>query len=129
MRMDYSRVINKLTESYTRQHERYMELHVIVQKILGQIAISRGDFSGVMGLFEKKQQLLDVIEKEREAIKPDIEYWQNEKKFITASEAVTRLNTILAETESSIKSFLEAEDQLQRYLEHHLPQKGNPSTT
>ena len=129
MRMDYSRVITKLTESYTRQHERYMELHVIVQKILGQIAISRGDFSGVMGLFEKKQQLLDVIEKEREAIKPDIEYWQNEKKFITASEAVTRLNTILAETESSIKSFLEAEDQLQRYLEHHLPQKGNPSTT
>ena len=52
--MDYSELMQTLTQSYSRQIERYKELQVIVQKILGQIAVSRGNFSGVMGLFEKK---------------------------------------------------------------------------
>ncbi len=127
--MEYSELIQTLTQSYSRQIERYKELQVIVQKILGQIAVSRGNFSGVMRLFEKKQHLLEIIEQEREQVKNDAELWQKEKDQIPTSESTAGLNAVLAETELAIKAFLETEDQLQKCLEHHMAEKGNSSTT
>ncbi len=127
--MEYSELIQTLTQSYSRQIERYKELQVIVQKILGQIAVSRGNFSGVMGFFEKKRHLLEIIEQEREQVKTDAELWQKEKGRIPASESTAGLNAVLAETELAIKEFLETEDQLQKCLEHHMAEKGNSSTT
>jgi len=127
--MDYGELIQTLTQSYSRQVERYKELQVIVQKILGQIAVSRGNFSGVMGFFEKKQHLLEIIEQEREQVKNDAELWQKEKDQIPTSESTAGLYAVLAETELAIKAFLETEDQLQKCLEHHMAEKGNSSTT
>lgn len=127
--MDHSIQVEELTQSYTRQLERYKELKVIVQKILGQIALSRGNFSGVMGLFEEKQRLLELIDRERENMKDSAEIWQKEKNQIPSSEHTARLDAVLAETEEAIKSFLEIEDQLKKYLERTMDGKGNKATS
>ncbi len=118
--MDYSILVEGLIQSFSCQVELYKKLIVIVQKVLGQIAISRGDFSSVMGLFEEKQKLLEKIEKERDRSKKSVEIWQKEKDRIPDSEQTARLDTILAEAEKVIKDFLEIEDQLKKYLEHNM---------
>ena len=127
--MDYSKLIEELTQSFTSQIEIYKQLQVIVQKILGQIALSRGDFSGVMGLFEEKQKLLEKIEKERENSYKSVETWQKEKDTIPHSDERDHLDRTLAETEKVIKDFLETEDQLKKYLEHNMNSKGNTTGT
>jgi hypothetical protein len=127
--MDYSELIEELTQSFTCQIEIYKQLQVIVQKILGQIALSRGDFSGVMGLFEEKQKLLEKIEKERVSTNKNVEIWQKEKENIPLTNERELLDKILAETEKVIKDFLVAEDQLKTYLEHNINSKGNTSGT
>ena len=127
--MDYSILIEGIIQSYTAQVELYKKLKIVVQKILGQIAISRGDFSSVMGLFEEKQKLLEKIEKERDNSKKSVEIWQKEKGSIPDSEQTARLDTILAEAEKVIKDFLEIEDQLKKYLEHNMNNKGNNINT
>ena len=127
--MDYSKLIEELTQSFTSQIEIYKQLQVIVQKILGQIALSRGDFSGVMGLFEEKQKLLEKIEKERENSYKSVEMWQKEKDTIPHSDERDHLDRTLAETEKVIKDFLETEDQLKKYLEHNMNSKGNTTGT
>ena len=127
--MDYSKLIEELTQSFTSQIEIYKQLQVIVQKTLGQIALSRGDFSGVMGLFEEKQKLLEKIEKERENSYKSVETWQKEKDTIPHSDERDHLDRTLAETEKVIKDFLETEDQLKKYLEHNMNSKGNTTGT
>ncbi len=127
--MDYSILIEELTQSFTNQIKVYEQLQVIVQKILGQIALSRGDFSGVMGLFEEKQKLLEKIEKERENSNKSVEIWQKEKDNIPPSDEKDQLDRTLAETEKVIKDFLATEDQLKKYLEHNMDSKGNTAGT
>ena len=126
--MSYTEIIDTLIQSYTSQREWYKELHIIVQKILGQMVLSRGDLSGVMHLFKQKQRLLEAIQNERERVKNESAVWQKEKDQIPASESTHCLNTILTETEEAIKVFLETEDQLQKYIEHCMAEKGNSST-
>ena len=121
--MDYTILVEGLIQSFSIQVELYKKLKVVVQKVLGQIAISRGDFSSVMGLFEEKQKLLEKIEKERERSKKSVEIWQKEKDSIPDSEQTARLDTILAETEKVIEDFFEIEDQLKKYLEHNMNSK------
>lgn len=127
--MDYSELIKELTQSFTNQIETYKKLQVIVQKILGQIALSRGDFSGVMRFFEEKQKLLIEIEKERENTRKSVEIWQKEKDSIPHSDEREHLDRTLAETEKAIKDFLAMEDQLKKYLEHSVTSKGNTAGT
>ena len=127
--MDYTELIEELTQSFTSQIEIYKQLQVIVQKILGQIALSRGDFSGAMGLFEEKQKLLEKIEKERVRTNKNVEIWQREKESIPLSNEREHLDKTLAETEKVIKDFLEAEDQLKKYLERNMNSKGNTTGT
>ena len=121
--MDCSLLVEGLIQSFTSQVELYKKLIVIVQKILGQMAISRGNFSSVMGFFEEKQKLLEQIEKERDRSKKSVEIWQKEKERIPDSEQTAHLDTILAETEKVIKEFLDIEDQLKKYLEHNMNKK------
>ncbi len=127
--MDYSPLIDDLIQSYSGQLGRYNELKILGQQILGQMALSRGDFSGVMRFFEKKQKLLKLIEEEREGAKDNIARWQKEKNSIPPSEKTARLDAVLADTEKAIKEFLETEDELKKFLEHTLAGNGNGSTT
>jgi len=114
--MNYSSLIEELTQSYSRQIEWYVQLKILVQKILGQITLSRGDLAGVMALFSEKQDLLDKITRERDATKSSIETWQRDKDTIPSSASTVTLDAILQETELAIKAFLDSEDQLKKYL-------------
>lgn len=125
--MDYSVLIGELTGSYARQVEWYNQLKITVQKILGQIAVSRGTMTGVMGLFEEKKRLLENIERERAQSKGNTELWVQVKKELAGSESAGRLDSILADTEKAIREFLETEEQLKKYLEHYMTGKGNTS--
>lgn len=125
--MDYPILIEELTQSYSRQIEWYTKLETIVQKILGQVVLSRGDFSTVMGLFEEKKRLLETITQERESMKNNVEIWQKEKSQIPPSESTAKLNAVLSDAERAIKTFLDTENQLKKYLEHNMVGKGNNS--
>ncbi len=125
--MDYTTLIEELIQSYTRQNEWYSQLTILDQKILGQIAMSRGDLSGVMVLFKEKQELLDVITQERDNTKNQIEVWQKDKGVIPTSESTVKLDAVLQETETAIKKFLDIEDQLKKYLET-LTENGKKET-
>lgn len=114
--MDYSTLIEELTQSYTRQNEWYSQLTTLVQKILGQITLSRGDLSGVMPLFKEKQELLDTIIQERDRTKDHIEIWQKDKGNIPSNDSTERLDLVLQKTEKEIKAFLASEEQLKKYL-------------
>jgi hypothetical protein len=127
--MDYTPLIDDLIQSYSKQLGRYNELKILGQQILGQMALSRGDFSGVMGFFEKKQKLLKQIEEERKGANDNIARWQKEKNSIPPSENTARLDAVLADTEKAIKDFLDTEDELKKFLEHTLAGNGNGSTT
>ncbi len=125
--MNYTKIIEKLIQSYLLQIEHYTELKHLVQTTIGKIVLSRGDLSGVMSLFSEKQKLLDLITKERNNTKDQIMIWQDKKAVIPRSELTEKLNTILAEAEDVIKEFLEAESQLQKHLENII-KKGAVTT-
>lgn len=124
---DFSTIVDQLTRSYTRQLARYKELQLIVQKIVGRIALTRGDISQVMELFTQKQKLLASIEQDRESIKTHGEIWQHQKESIRRTTDTGQLEAILAEVESAIKAFLETEDQVKTCLEHVMAEKRNPT--
>ena len=123
MHMDFTVLIDDLFQSYSRQLEYYQELKVLVQKITGQLAMSRGDLAPVMTLFNTKKKILDDIERERELVKEPAAVWQEHKAKCASHEAAAQLDKVLAETEQAIKLFLESEDQLQTYLEHAMADK------
>jgi len=123
--MDYSNLIDELIRSYTSQIELYRKLEIVVQKIIGQVAVSRGDYSSVMRLFEEKQKLVRSIEAEREQVKGSRELWQKEKELVPETGGCLKLDSVLAEAEEVIREFLEAEEQLKTYLEHNISAAGN----
>jgi len=114
--MIYSTLIDELTKSYSRQIDGYTLLKTIGQKILGRIALSRGDLAGVLPLFEEKQKILEIITKERENIKEYSEKWQKEKKNIPQSESTQKLDTILEQAQQAILLFLQTEEQLAKFI-------------
>ncbi len=115
--MNYTTLLETLTNSYTRQSDWYEQLKVLVQKILGSIAVNRGDVASVMGLFNEKKELLEKITQEREDVKENIALWQKEKNNIPSSPATETFDTVLVRTEQVIKEFLELEDRLKKYLQ------------
>jgi hypothetical protein len=127
--MDNTALIGELTESYTRQVQWYIQLKIIVQRILGQIALSRGDMSRVMALFQEKMRLLDTIEKERGKTQKYNEQWQRVKKELSGSEPAKHLDLVLANAEKAIREFLEMEEILKKNLEHYMTREGTIRTS
>ena len=111
-----SLIVDELSASFRRQAEAYRRLRSIVQKILGKLALSRGDVAGAMKLFAEKQAVLDEISVEKKAHLLSCEVWQNSKEQIASMVSVERLNDALDDVEKSIKDFLASEDQLGTYL-------------
>jgi hypothetical protein len=116
--MDDITIISLLSTSYSRQLRLYEELILLVNKTVGQLALSRGNVAAVMGDFDKKQKLIDAIADERSKISAPAELWHKRKHDVAPSPALIELENLLAKTERAIKAFLEVEDQLKRYLEH-----------
>jgi hypothetical protein len=116
--MDDSALISALVASYERQLALYEELATVVQKTLSQVILTRGDVSGLMGNFERKQKLLDRILKERADVQPLVVQWQERKAGIPQSGRTMRLDALLSKIQSVIRGFLDNEEQLKKYLEH-----------
>ncbi|MBD3390884.1 MAG: hypothetical protein GF418_02500 [Chitinivibrionales bacterium] len=117
-------LVVELTRSYTLQAELYRKLSDLVQKIYGQLVLSRGDLSRVLPLFEEKQKLLNAITAERGRTQEPADRWQREKGSVPRSEATDRLDTVLARVETTIRGFLETEQQLEHYLKHLADTEG-----
>lgn len=111
-------MISSLLASYRRQLVLYKNLTAIVQKTLSQVVLTRGDVSGLKTSFEKKQLILDDIVKERTASEECVKLWQVRKNGIAQSAQSKELDSVLQATQSAIGEFLEAEEQLKKYLEH-----------
>lgn len=116
--MDDTTLISELVASYKRQLSLYEELASVVQKTLSQVILTRGDVSGLMGNFAQKQKLLDGILKERANAQPLVTQWQERKAAIPPDGRTARLDALLQKTQSVIRGFLDAEEQLKKYLEH-----------
>jgi hypothetical protein len=115
--MDDVTLVSTLSESYQRQLLWYMELADLVQKIMSQLILSRGNVAGVMEYFSRKQKIFDMIVEERNSISEQSILWQDRKHGLAGSEDVDNLNTLFDSTACAIKKFLEIEDQLKTYLE------------
>ena len=120
MNIDDTSLVRELTESFSSQVNTYCELKALVQKMMGKLILSRGDFTGLMGSMEQKKRLLDSIEHERLLHNNAIIQWQQRKRSIESSPEVNALDEILAHTGSVIKEFIDEEDQLQSYLERFI---------
>jgi hypothetical protein len=122
--MNYTNLLNELIRSYSSQMRDYRQLHALGQKMLGKLTLSRGDMSGIMGLFEQKQVLLASIERQRDAVSESAAVWRREKVAIPPGRLSAQLDSILDQIQLAIQEFLETEDQLKRHLEHALSGKG-----
>jgi multidrug resistance efflux pump len=123
--VDTTSLIATLAASYRRQLEMYRTLTALVQKTLSQVVLSRGDVSGVMDSFSRKQELIDAIVNERENIGDCVVLWQERKAGLKQSPQSQELDELLKATQLVIKEFLEYEEQLKKYLEH-VTKKGSP---
>jgi hypothetical protein len=120
------RTVTALIGSFSRQQKLYRSLCDIVHKILSQLVLTRGDVSSVMTLFEQKQNILAAIEKERSENTDAVEAWQQKKN--SQESPSQELESVLAEMQHVIKEFLDAEDQVKRYLEHMVHKEGTSSS-
>ena len=116
--MDDATLISELVASYKRQLALYEELSSVVQKTLSQVILTRGEVSGLMGNFTRKQELLDGILKERANSQPFVTLWQERKAGVRQDSRTALLDGLLSKTQTVIREFLEAEEQLKKYLEH-----------
>jgi hypothetical protein len=112
-----SKCVVELTGSFCLQAELYGKLNDCVHRMYGSLVLSRGDLSQVMGMFDEKQRLVNAISSERERIRDSVEVWQNSKMSRSESREAAGLSEALEKTEAAIKSFLDIERQLERYLQ------------
>jgi hypothetical protein len=115
--MDDSTCIRLLSASFSKQLQWYEELSRIVQRTLSQLVLSRGDVRSVMASVLEKRKIVDMIAREREKIRETANFYRQRKDQIQSSLLKNDLDRLLAKSESAIKEFLDAEDQLKRYLE------------
>jgi hypothetical protein len=115
---DHARLVDELEASFRTQIAWYEKLKAIVEKILSQVILSRGDMSAVKNLLTQKRDCLEAITRERERVRESTREWIALKASIPHTAAVMRLETVLADTERVIREFLETESQLQKCLEH-----------
>jgi succinate dehydrogenase flavin-adding protein (antitoxin of CptAB toxin-antitoxin module) len=124
--MDNRELIRKLIESYKQNYTLYKKLNELVQKSLSTLVLSRGVVEGVMGLFAQKEALLKEIDTRRGEADRYVQMWKERKETIAESEDTRELDEILAKTQQEIASFLNAETQIQKYLEQAM-RKGKNS--
>jgi hypothetical protein len=122
--MDDALIISQLTDSYSRQVAWYRDLSALVQKTLSQLVLSRGNVAGVMANFEKKQRIFSQIAAERLRISDVAAQWQVRKASVTSCAGADALNGLLGTAQTTIREFLDAEDQLKKYLEHIARPRG-----
>ncbi len=118
--MNQTELIDRLTESFTKQTDWYRRLNDLGQQILGRIVLSRGDLSGVMPLFEEKRRLLDEIMLERHNIQGGVDAWQEMKPHLKRSSEADALDEILGRAETAIFDFMKSEEQLSKRLQHYI---------
>jgi hypothetical protein len=116
--MDDTTLISALTLSYERQLSLYRDLAVLVQKTLSQVILTRGEIGGCKENFSQKQVILECILKERAEAEPLVAQWQARKAQVKNDDGATRLDSLLSKTQAAIREFLDAEEQLKKYLEH-----------
>lgn len=121
---EYQSLVDTLTDSFTRQNALYEKLERLVQRMLNQVVLSRGDLTGVMPLFAEKQRLMEAITHERERTGAQSGRWQREKGGCPSSVDTGALDGVLAETEKVIGRYLQGEEQLRTYLAHLMPREG-----
>ena len=110
------KIVDKIINSYNTQIVIYKELQLIVQKILGKLALCGGDIGSVMGMFTEKQQLLEKTIKYREDIKDELLFWSSQKDKPENEIYSKKLDAVLALVEREIGNFIRLEDQLQFYF-------------
>ncbi|NLE01174.1 MAG: hypothetical protein GX640_15000 [Fibrobacter sp.] len=110
-------LIQDLTEMFNSQLFRYRELRDLVRKALGRLVLSRGDMAAVMAGLEKKKKILELIEQERIQYAGLISRYQERKAFFKDEPLVDTLNTVLDNTGTAIREFLDEEEQLKKYIE------------
>lgn len=111
-------LIKELITVFSSQLTHYRELRDLVRKILSRVILSRGDITGVIAGLEKKKKLLDQIEAERLNSSELIAKWQERKSCFEKDGSVAALNSVLDQTESTIREFLDEEEQLKKYIEN-----------
>ena len=114
---DYKIVIAALRASFERQLSVYAELRDAARSSLSKLVLSRGDAGVMIAGVEKKARLLEQIDRERESIAEEIEYWQENRQNLARDRDAASLNEILARTETVIKEFLTEEEKLRQYVE------------
>jgi hypothetical protein len=110
-------LIQTLSESFRGQLKRYIGLRDVVRQLLSRIVLSRGDLSQISDGLQKKKELLEAIEAERQQIAEKVEEWQSRKNSISRSEDTDQLEHILEQVTDAIREFLSEEEQLRKYIE------------
>jgi hypothetical protein len=116
--MTDAEMLDALIISYKKQLLSYKDMAAIVQKTLSQVVLSRGDIASVMANMTEKQKHLDRIVKERDSINTFVKDWQKRKQAIGINQKTIELDDLLSQIQTAIRTFLESEEQLKKYLEH-----------
>jgi hypothetical protein len=117
-------IIRELCDSYRLQLGFYKGLSKTVQRILSKLILSRGDLSALKNDFAEKKHFLDLIEAERLKTAPQVKIWQETKSQSKKNKEALELDGILNETETTIKTFLDGEEQLKKHLERILRKRS-----
>ncbi|HEX2955393.1 MAG TPA: hypothetical protein VHO70_01100 [Chitinispirillaceae bacterium] len=110
-------IVRELTDTFNYQVRMYRELTLLVQKMIGNMVLSRGDMSGLLSSMEKKKKMLELIEIERHSHSDAIMRWQLLKNNVTMTSEVSVLEKVLEDTGCAIKEFINEEEQLRTYIE------------
>ncbi len=113
---DVLQLIDRLKKTCSDQVKYYEKLIDIVQRISGQLAVSRGDLSGVMPLFEEKKKILNSVIELKNSSSEDIKKWCSIKDEIDSEGDAEELNRILKTLQERMQVFLESEDQIEQYI-------------
>lgn len=108
-------VVEEICLSIGKQSNLYKDLISLAKKISGKVALSRGNFTEVVSLLEKKEQILNNIIEIKDNLTPYTQIWQ-EKKKEAPEELAQRVNDSLDTLEKNIKSFLQTEKQLEKQV-------------
>jgi hypothetical protein len=110
-------LVRELTDTFSHQVQMYRELTTLVQRMIGNLVLSRGDMSGLLSSMEKKKKMLELIETERHSHSDAIMRWQSLKNNVTMTPEVNILEKVLEDTGCAIKEFINQEEQLRTYIE------------
>jgi hypothetical protein len=113
-------MIQELCDSFRIQLGFYSALNDTAQRILSKLILSRGDLSGLKNDFADKKRFLDQIEGERQKTAGQVKVWQDTKALHGETVEARELDGILRETEKTIRTFLDGEEQLKKHLERIL---------